>query len=66
MRILEYGHIKPKVIKCRYCGAVLEYVSGDIKRFRGDSYLKCPVCQGSNALSGDATTFKFGGDSNEA
>lgn len=66
MRILEYGHVKPKVIKCHYCGAVLEYVPSDIKQFLGDSYLQCPVCKGSNALSSDTATFKFEGDSNEA
>ena len=31
MRIIEYGHIKPKVVKCNYCGAILEMEWIDIR-----------------------------------
>lgn len=46
MRIIEYGHIKPKEVKCNYCGAILEYVSNDLQHWTDYRYfLKCPVCQ---------------------
>jgi ribosomal protein S27E len=46
MIVIEYGHIKPKEVKCNHCGAILEYVSYDLEmlspyRF----YLRCPVCR---------------------
>ena len=48
MRIVEYGHIKPKEIKCNYCGAILEYTFCDLKYWTDDAcYLKCPVCHGA-------------------
>lgn len=47
MRIIEYGHIKPKEIKCNHCGAVLEYLPNDLENW-SDYYcfLRCPVCNG--------------------
>ena len=46
MKIIEYGHIKPKIIKCNHCGAILEYVPKDFKIFREERfYLTCPVCK---------------------
>lgn len=44
MRIVKYGHIKPKVVKCNYCGAILEYVPRDIQVHRYYC-LECPVCK---------------------
>ena len=45
MRVIEYGHIKPKQVKCNYCGATLEYVDFDLSMTRiGDYVLQCPVC----------------------
>ena len=45
MRVIEYGHIKPKQVKCNYCGAVLEYTDFDLSMTRIGKYvLKCPVC----------------------
>lgn len=46
MRIIEYGHIKPKEIKCNHCGAILEYVPQDLFPWSIDMcYLRCPVCR---------------------
>ena len=47
MRIVEYDHIKPEVVKCNHCGAILEYVQSDFKCKREIYYLVCPVCGGS-------------------
>lgn len=44
MRIVEYGHLKPKTVKCNHCGAILEYVPKDILP-HGYYCLKCPVCK---------------------
>lgn len=47
MRILEYGHIKPKEVKCNHCGAILEYTPADIKHPKPPyrvPFLICPVC----------------------
>lgn len=45
MRIIEYGYIKPKEVKCNHCGALLEYVDHDLKMSRIGIYdLQCPVC----------------------
>lgn len=46
MRIVEYGHIKPKMTKCNHCGAILEYVPNDFKWLKGIYYLTCPICDG--------------------
>ena len=46
MRIVNYGHIKPKIVKCNHCGAILEYTKFDFKPWADHKYyLKCPVCQ---------------------
>ena len=46
MRIIEYGHIKPKEIKCNHCGAILEYITSDLQPWSPYAfYLRCPVCQ---------------------
>lgn len=44
MKIIEYGHIKPKEVKCKYCGAILEYVPTDVNVFEDLYILVCPVC----------------------
>ena len=50
MKIIEYGHIKPKIVKCNHCGAILEYVQKDLKetyfrpRHERILCLVCPVC----------------------
>lgn len=47
MRIVEYGHIKPRVVKCNHCGAILEYVPKDIKSIASmlHYFLECPICK---------------------
>lgn len=57
MRIVEYGHIKPKNVKCNHCGAVLEYVPKDFKCWRDIIYLQCPVCKGN--ITTDNNNIKF-------
>ena len=44
MRVIEYGHIKPKQIKCNHCGCMLEYVPKDLKTYNKGYYISCPVC----------------------
>ena len=48
MTILKYGHITPKELKCRGCGAELSYTPSDVKyhtnRFHEYYYVVCPVC----------------------
>lgn len=48
MRIISYGHIKPKMMTCGGCGAVFEYLPRDIEIFTGTRTPKnlvcCPVC----------------------
>ena len=47
MRIVEYGYIKPKEVKCNHCGAILEYLPCDLQPWKIHSYyLICPVCIG--------------------
>ena len=49
MRIIKYGHIKPKEVKCNHCGAILEYVRSDLEHWSPYTfysfYLRCPVCK---------------------
>ena len=45
MRIVEYGHIKPEIVKCNYCGAILEYIPKDFKEVLNTYFLTCPVCK---------------------
>ena len=50
MRILSYGHVKPKQVSCNCCGATLEYVPRDIETFRpgtrhAKNFVRCPVCR---------------------
>lgn len=46
MRIIEYGHIKPREVKCNHCGAILEYVLNDLQYWAENKYfLRCPVCK---------------------
>ena len=33
MRVIEYGHIKPKQLKCNNCGCIFEYVPKDLKTY---------------------------------
>lgn len=44
MRILEYGWVCPKQVKCNHCGSILEYVPKDLKLYNAGYYLLCPVC----------------------
>ena len=47
MRVIEYGHIKPKHVKCNHCGAVLEYLEQDLRLLKNGVYtVQCPVCRG--------------------
>lgn len=56
MRIVRYGHIKPKIIKCNSCGAILEYVPKDIKAC-GTYCLECPVCKEYIRKNNDGNRF---------
>ena len=49
MRIISYGHVKPKTMFCSCCGAVFEYLPRDIQNFRpgtpaARNFVRCPVC----------------------
>ena len=48
MKVILYGHIKPKSLKCVGCGALLEYVPKDVKNrsnlIDDFQYIRCPVC----------------------
>lgn len=48
MKVLEYGHIKPDIIKCTACDATLEYTKNDVihKGIHDKTYefIFCPVC----------------------
>lgn len=58
MKIVEYGHIKPKIVKCNHCGAVLEYVPKDLKLKSGLlCYLECPVCKTNIYTDNDGDYF---------
>ena len=60
MRIVEYGHIKPKEVKCNHCGAVLEYIPNDLLIHRiNDRYcIVCPVCKGNIFNDNNGNHFK--------
>ena len=61
MRIVEYGHIQPKEVKCNHCGAILEYVPNDIKqhiRYRVP-VIFCPVCGKGITTDNDGNYFEF-------
>ena len=48
MRIVKYGCIKPKEVKCNHCGTVLEYIPNNIRHWTDDwYYIVCPVCKGT-------------------
>ena len=59
MRIVEYGHIKPEVVKCNHCGATLEYVPKDFKYWRDIYYLVCPICKGNITTDNNNVRFKI-------
>lgn len=40
MRIIEYGYIKPKEIKCNHCGAILEYTHFDFEHWTDNTLVK--------------------------
>ena len=49
MKIISYGHVKPKAMLCRCCGATYEYIPRDIENFRpgtryAKNFVRCPVC----------------------
>lgn len=44
MKVLEYGHIKPEIIKCTGCGATLEYTKEDVIHNKIYDFIICPVC----------------------
>lgn len=50
MKILSYGHVKPKIMTCGGCGAVYEYLPRDVETFQpgtkyAKNFVKCPVCR---------------------
>ena len=54
MKIIEYGYIKPKEIKCNHCGAILEYVNYDLTYWKDNRYyLVCPICKGNIMTDND-------------
>ena len=58
MKIIEYGHIKPKEVKCNHCGAVLEYVPNDLQHWTNYTYfLICPVCKINILKDNDGNDF---------
>lgn len=58
MRVVEYGHIKPKVVKCNHCGCILEYVPNDLQYWADYKYfLRCPVCKGNIFKDNDDNDF---------
>lgn len=49
MKIISYGHIKPKQMTCKCCNAVFEYLPRDIETFHpgtqhAKNFVRCPVC----------------------
>lgn len=59
MKIIEYGHIKPKEVKCSHCGAILEYVPMDLEYWGDHRYfLRCPVCRGNITSDNDGKAFE--------
>lgn len=59
MRIVEYGYIKPKEVKCNHCGTVLEYISNDLRYWTNDwYYIVCPVCKGNILTDNNGNHFK--------
>lgn len=48
MKILSYGIINPKHLKCKGCYAHIEYTPVDVKshsnKFNTYYYIPCPVC----------------------
>ena len=55
MKVVEYGHIKPKYVFCHGCGAILEFTPADqhisnrslqkgIQNDGKDYIIQCPVC----------------------
>lgn len=44
MKIVSYGRIKPELVDCTGCGAVLEYAPWEVKSLRHLLYVICPVC----------------------
>ena len=50
MRVIRFGHVRPKRIHCFGCGAELEYYAVDVKRFNGQAYITCPLCKRSIRL----------------
>ena len=55
MRIVEYGHIKPKYAFCRGCGAILEFTAAESSLSKltlqkghqnngKDCFVRCPAC----------------------
>ena len=52
MRIVEYGHIKPRQVRCKRCGALLEYTDRDLISIIKRYILRCPVC--GNGIVRDA------------
>lgn len=49
MRIVSYGHVKPKEMICKDCGAKYEYLPRDVQTFKpgtssAKNFVRCPVC----------------------
>lgn len=57
MRIVEYGHIKPREVKCNHCGAILEYLNTDLHYMRDVCFLVCPVCDKTIVKDNDGKKF---------
>lgn len=58
MRIIEYGHIKPELVKCNHCGAILEYTHFDFEHWTDYTfYLRCPVCHDKILTDNEGNNF---------
>jgi ribosomal protein S27E len=46
MHVIEYGHIKPREVKCSHCEAILAYTDADFTWMSGLHIwaVRCPVC----------------------
>ena len=53
MKVIKYGHIQPKEVKCNHCGAVLEYSLADVgySQILHQNYIICCVC--NNRITSD-------------
>ena len=61
MRLVEYGHIQPREVKCNHCDAVLEYTNNDLdfNEYTLRWYLRCLACGRIISTDNDGEPIKF-------